>query len=111
MKYSTSVGEVENSITKLKTDKVSGPDGLCCPGIFKVLSVQWLLSITVLFNSIFASGFYLSSWRLARLFTIFKRGDPLLPDSYSGINVMNIIAKLYDMVLCNPGLTNLPSSP
>ncbi len=66
-----------------------------------MLPVQWLLSITVLFNSIFTSGFYPSAWRLARLFTIFKRGDPLLPANCRDINVMNIIAKLYDMVLCN----------
>ena len=70
-----SVVEVENSITKLKIDKASGPDGLC-PGIFKVLPVQWLLSITTLFNSIFTLGCYPSSWRLARLLTTFKLGDP-----------------------------------
>lgn len=36
-----SVVEVEHSITKLKVDKTSGPDGLC-PGVFKVLPMQWL---------------------------------------------------------------------
>ena len=92
--------EVEHSINKLKGDKASGPDGLC-PGIFKVLPMQWLLSLTILFNTIFISGCYPSSWRLARLLTIFKRGDPLLPSNYRGINVINSIAKIYDLILCN----------
>ena len=95
-----SIAEVEYNINKLKVDKASGPDGLS-PGIFKALPAQWLLSITALFNTIFMSGCYPSSWRLTRLFTIFKRGNRLLPINYRCINVMNIIAKVYDMVLCN----------
>ena len=94
------VVEVENRINKLKIDRASDPV-VFCPGIFKVLPVQWLLSITTLFNSIFTSGCCLSSWRLARLFTNFKRRDPLIPATYLGINVMNTIAKLYDIVLWN----------
>ena len=93
-----SIAEVECNINRLKLDKASGPDGLC-PGIYKALPAQWLMSITKLFNIIFISGCYPSSWRLARLFTIFKRGDRLLPINYRGINVMNIISKVYDMIL------------
>lgn len=92
--------EVQMCINKLRADKASGPDGIC-PGIFKVLPIQWLLCITSLFNVVFASNFYPSSWRLARLFTIFKRGDRLLPSNYRGINVINSISKIYDMILCN----------
>lgn len=46
------VTEVEACIKRLKQDKAGGPDGLC-PGIFKVLPPQWILSITTLFNTIF----------------------------------------------------------
>ena len=75
------VPEVEGAIKKLKADKASGPDGLP-PGIFKVLPAQWIVAITTLFNVIFTSSCYPSSWRLARLQMIFKRGDPLLPANY-----------------------------
>ena len=32
--------------------------------------------------------------------TIFKRGNRALPGNYRGINIINSIAKIYDMVLC-----------
>jgi len=46
------VTEAEACIKRLKQDKAGGPDGLC-PGIFKVLPPHWILSITILFNTIF----------------------------------------------------------
>lgn len=56
-----SIAEVEACIKRLKQDKTEGPDGLC-PGIFKLLSPQWILSISTQFNSIVLSGSYTSSW-------------------------------------------------
>ena len=90
----------ECQIRKLKVDKANRPDGLC-PGIFKVLPAQWVILITILYNVILTSGNYPSPWRLARLVTIFKHGHWLLPINYHGINVINVISKLHDMVLCN----------
>lgn len=95
-----SLAEVESQIRKLKNDKAGGPDGIC-PGVFKLLPVQWITTIVTLFNMIFLTGSYPYSWRLARLVTIFKRGDRLLPANYRGINIISVLAKLYDMVLCN----------
>lgn len=69
------------------------------PGLFKQLPVAWLLSITALFNNIFASTSYPSSWVTAKLFTVFKRDSHALVSDHRGITVINTIAKLYDMVL------------
>ena len=61
----------------------------------------WIVILTSLFNVIFLTARYPSPWQLARLVTIFKRGDRMLPVNYRGINIINVIAKLYDMVLCS----------
>ena len=90
--------EIVNQISKLKPNKSSGPDGVP-PGLLKVLPANWIMFITLLFNNIFLSGSYPNCWTSAKLFTIFKRGSKSDPGNYRGINIINAIAKMYDMVL------------
>ena len=92
--------EVSNQIDNMKSDKTCGLDGIP-PGIFKLLTPAWIILITALFNIIFTSATYPVSWTRAKLFMLFKRGDRRDPNNYRGISVINSIAKLYDMVLCN----------
>ena len=40
-------------------------------------------------------------WAVAKFFTVFKRGSRKIVNNYRGISVINGIAKLYDMVLCD----------
>ena len=47
----------------------------------------------------FLSGSYPNCWATAKLFAIFKRGSRADPGNYRGINVINSIAKIYDMIL------------
>ncbi len=91
--------EVQEQIQRMHPDKAYGPDGLP-PGVFSLLPARWVLTIVTLFNSLFVSGTYPSSWFKAKVFTIFKKGDRLNPNNYRGISVLNSMAKLYDMVLC-----------
>ena len=91
--------QVHEQIRKMKPDKACGPDGLA-PGVFSLLPAQWILTITTLFSNIFFSAIYPTSWIRAKVFTIFKKGDRLNPTNYRGISVLNCMAKLYDMVLC-----------
>ena len=93
------VEEVSSQVRRLKVDKASGPDGIC-PGVVKILPVQWIVTLATLFNAVFHSGSYPSSWCIAKLVSLFKRGNKALPRNYRGINILNCIAKLYDMVLC-----------
>ena len=90
--------EVVSQISKLKPNKACGPDGIP-PGIFKFLPADWIMFITTLFNNTFLSGSYPDCWTSAKLLTIFKRGSKSDPGNYRGINIINGIAKIYDMVL------------
>ena len=84
----------------MKANKSCGLDGIS-PGVYKLLSPAWIVLITSLFNIIFISASYPVAWTRAKLFMLFKCGDRKEPNNYRGISVINSIAKLYDMVLCN----------
>lgn len=71
--------EVQEQSRKMKPDKGSWSDGIP-PGIFTLLPVQWVLSIAVLFNSIFSSGAYPRTWMWAKVFAVFKKGDRANPN-------------------------------
>ena len=92
-----SPNEVHESIKDLNANKAAGVDGLA-PGVLKLLTAQWVLLLTFLFNCVFF-GTYPFIWLVAKVFNIFKKGDKLDPGNYRGISVMVAIAKLYDMIL------------
>ena len=92
--------EICNQIDRMKANKSCGPDGIP-PGVYKLLTPSWILLITSLFNLIFTSAAYPVSWSKAKLFMLFKRGNRKDPNNYRGISVINSVAKLFDMVLCN----------
>ena len=91
--------EVDKCIKDLKADKAAGVDGIP-PGVYKLLSDEWLLVITFMFNLVF-SGVYPLQWAIARMFMIFKKNDRFDPANYRGISIITAIAKIYDMVLNN----------
>ena len=92
--------EISKQIDRMKANKSCGPDGIP-PGVFKLLTPSWILLITSLFNLIFSSASYHVSWSKSKLFMLFKRGNRKDPNNYRGISVINSVAKLFDMVLCN----------
>ena len=94
-----SPGEVSAQVDHIKADKACGPDGIP-PGVFKFLPVQWLMIITTLFNTIFTTAQYPTSWTRAKCFTIFKKGDRKDTKNCRGISIINSIDKLFDMVIC-----------
>ena len=89
--------EVDNAIKLLKANKAAGIDEVP-PGILKLVTDEWILLITFIFNEIF-SGHYPPQWAIAKVFTIFKKGDKLNPENYRGISIIVALAKLYDSVL------------
>ena len=91
--------EVQNQIRRMKVDKACGPDGIP-PGVFNLLPVQWFVTLAALFSNIFMSKDFPIAWIRAKIFVLFKKGDRTNPNNYRGISVINAIAKLYEMILC-----------
>ena len=92
-----SPSEVEECVKRLKSNKAAGVDGVA-PGLMKLLTDEWLLLITFVFNLIFGKQYPLS-WTIVKMFNIYKKGGRLQPTNYRGISILVAIAKLYDMVL------------
>ncbi|XP_068228044.1 uncharacterized protein [Palaemon carinicauda] len=94
------LGKVQSQINRIRPDKACGPDGVSL-GVLKLHPMEWLLTLATLFNPLFLPESYRSLWSLAKLFTIFKKGNRQEPKNYRGITVINGLAKLYDMILCS----------
>ena len=43
--------------------------------------------------------YYPNEWTKSKLITLFKKGDPMDPSNYRGINIMSVFPKLYDIIL------------
>lgn len=101
MKYMCpiAVSEVQQQVRRLKSEKASGPDDVT-HGIKKILPGEWILLLTTLFNNVLSSGTYPREWARAKLVTVFKRGDRKDVKNYRGINIINSIAKVCCMILC-----------
>lgn len=92
--------EILNSISKLKNNKASGLDTIRNE-MLKIGASTFLPCLKKLFNLIFSSGFYPSSWAMGYISPIFKTGDNSKPDNYRGITITSNIGKLFNMVLNN----------
>ena len=66
--------EVIEQINAMKSHKSCGLDGIP-PGVYKLLTPEWIILITTLFNLILTSSSYPISWSKAKLFMLFKKGN------------------------------------
>ena len=89
--------EVRRSIGRSAVDKAPGLDGVP-PGILRFVPVSWVPLLMCLFNIIF-DGNYPAQWHLAKICSIFKKGNPLLPANYRGISILDALYKVYDSIL------------
>ena len=92
--------DIQRQLNKLKPNKACGPDGIS-PGLLTLLPAEWIVTLCTLFNNVFFSASYPLSWTKATMFTLFKKGNRMDANNYRGITVINCIAKLYDMLLCD----------
>ena len=73
--------EVKNAIEHLKLNKSPGPDGILAEMLKN--SLEHILSLLVLlFNHLFDTGQYPSTWSVAIIVPIHKSGDKDDPDNY-----------------------------
>lgn len=90
--------EVALAAEKLK-DKNSSSDGLCAPLVRNVLHIVMPL-LVLLCNCIFFSAMYPAKWSISVIHALHKK--LLMSDSnnYRGISLVELLAKLYDVILC-----------
>jgi hypothetical protein len=91
------IEEVERAIKRQKSGKAAGWDGVP-PGILKLLSSEWLVLMTLLFNVVFNNDYPLQ-WALSKIFVIYRKGPSRDTNNYRGISILVALAKTYDTIL------------
>ena len=93
------VEEVQCAMNRMKIGKASGPAGVALE-MFKAGGDKCLKSLTNIFNDILFKNKLPEEWMLSSLVPIFKgKGDPLNPNSYRGIKLLEHAFKLYEKIL------------
>ena len=91
------VEEVLCAMNRMKIGKASGSSGVTIE-LFKADGDKCLKSLTNIFNDILFKNTLLEEWMLSSLVPIFKgKGDPLNPNSYRGIKLLEHAFKLYEV--------------
>ena len=86
-------------MNRMKIGKASGPSGAAIE-LFKAGEDKCLKSLTNIFNDILLKDKLLGEWMLSVLVPIFKeKGDPLNPNSYRVIKLLEHAFKLYEKIL------------
>ena len=92
--------EVQKSILKLKSDKAHGIDGIQAE--FYKSTINLISSILVLlFNKIFESAEFPSSWLETVLVPVHKSGTKYDPSNYRGISLLNVLYKIFSFIINN----------
>ena len=95
-----SESEILDAIKSMKKAKAPGPDGIPVD-FFQHASIIFVKFLHPLFNRVFTSGKYPESWTKAVIFPLHKKGNPRRVDNYRGISLLNIISKLYSIIINN----------
>ena len=85
---------------QIKPDKSCDRSGLA-PGVLKLLPVNWLALLLVIFNTFFIAGLYPVAWTISKLIMLFKKGVLMNCGNYRGFTIMNILSKCYDYLIHN----------
>ena len=89
------VEEVRCAMNRMKIGKASGPSGVTID-LFKTGGDKCLKSLTNVYNDILFKDKLPEEWMLSSLVPIFKgKVDPLNPNSYRGIKLLEHTFKLY----------------
>ncbi|XP_055843121.1 uncharacterized protein LOC129909960 [Episyrphus balteatus] len=91
--------EVKAVISKLKSNKAAGADGLAAE-LFKAAGDDLVRSMHQLICRIWSEESMSTEWNLSIVCPILKKGDPLTCANYRGISLLNISYKKLSAVLC-----------
>ena len=90
--------EILKSVKSLKRGTSAETDELI-PEFFIKSVDTILLLINSLFNRIFDTADFPTSWCNSVIVTLYKKGDANIPDNYRGISLLNVFGKIYTSIL------------
>ena len=97
------------ALKSMKINKSPGPDEIH-PRVLKELANQLALPLTFLFNKSVFEGKLPTSWKVAEVRPIFKKGDKSNPGNYRPVSLTSVVCKLFESfirdALCNHLIEN-----
>ena len=87
--------EIKKALSSLNCTKSPGPDNIH-PKILKELASELALPLKILFDKTLKTGKLPSSWKLAEVRPIFKKGDKSKPGNYRPVSLTSIICKVFE---------------
>ena len=86
---------IKNKLNQLKVDKAAGPDKLQ-PRLLKELKDSLTKPLKLLFDKSIACGKIPSSWKVAEVKPIFKKGNKQSAENYRPISLTSVVCKLFE---------------
>ena len=90
--------EVYTLLTKLNTNKASGPD-MISNKILKEAALPLAEPLSDIFNKSFLSGKFPTSWKCPNVIPIHKKGDRQVTSNYRPISLLSNISKLQERIV------------
>jgi hypothetical protein len=98
-----SKAELDAAVAKINMSSAPGPDGVT-PRLAKDLFNfrPFFMFFLIFVNYCLVAGWVPIAWRVSEIFILYKgKGDPSSADSYRGIALCSILAKVYERMLLN----------
>ena len=114
---SISVDDVRDAISCINPSKASGPD-LISPRLIREGSDELCKPLSTFFTNLLDHSLFPSSYKLANVTPIFKKGDPSKPSNYRPVSLLSCMGKLmercvhkylYNYITSNKLLTSFQS--
>ena len=97
--YTFKTRGIQKLLESRRPDKASGPDQIpAC--VLNESAFKFALILTSLFKPSFDQGALPSTWRVANITAIFKRGHPVVPKNYRPVSLTSLIAKTMEHFIC-----------
>ena len=93
-------GEIAKCVRKLKSNKTGGSDGIVGE-LLKYGGSRMVDLPDLLFSVIWQEEIFPMQWRDGLIVNIFKNGDREDPGNYRGINLLNVVGKVFCKILNN----------
>jgi hypothetical protein len=90
--------EVQRAIKRLKNDTAPDEDQIT-PELLKALSQENITHLTNIFNKIIEHNFMPHRWKHARIWSIYKSGDPTSLKNYRPISLCQTLYKIFTHVI------------
>ena len=90
--------EIVDIITIFNSNKASGPD-IISHKMLKLCPEKIAVPLQIIFNKSLLQCKYPTSWTIAHVIAIFKKGDKSLPSNYRPISLISCVGKIMERVI------------